>query len=326
LPPEALRLDPVTVGMLRMLGIRTIGSLLQLPRDNLAIRFGPAILERIDQAMGAVHEPLAFLEHHAPIRADMEFDGAIESLEAIHLALRQLIAQAVRELARRGLGARELRITFRPPYTPPVEKVVQLTRPCRDGSALFNLLRCALETLETDEGFIAANLFVSRTERLSDEQPALMGDGKERDAAELDHLVERLHARLDRVVEWPELVESHLPEGSFRCRDAAATMDAPATCGTAAVFRPLCLLPQPRAIKVIVMPSESRDGQPVSFTDQGEVHRLVHVVGPERITGQWWNRRWKTRDYFDVLDAMGNRYWLFRVAGTGMWFVHGMFE
>ena len=52
----------------------------------------------------------------------MEFDGAIESLEAIHLILRQLIADVARQLACRGLGARELRLTFQPPYASPVEE------------------------------------------------------------------------------------------------------------------------------------------------------------------------------------------------------------
>ncbi len=96
LPPQALRLDPMTVEMLAALGIRSIGSLLKLPRDDLAVRFGRVILQRIDQAIGAVHEPLVFLEYHAPILANVEFDGAIESLQAIHLALRQLVAEVAR--------------------------------------------------------------------------------------------------------------------------------------------------------------------------------------------------------------------------------------
>ncbi|MGD0541708.1 MAG: DNA polymerase Y family protein [Tepidisphaeraceae bacterium] len=324
LPPEAMRLDRMTVEMLAALGIRSIGSLLKLPRDDLAVRFGRVILQRIDQATGAVHEPLTFLEYHAPILANVEFDGAIESLQTIHLALRQLVAEVARQLAGRGLGARELRMTFRPPYAPIVEKVVGLARPSRDESALFNLLCCATEAVETREGFIAAGLSATRIERLGDEQPALIGGEEERNAAELDHLLERLRARLEGAVQWAELVESHVPEQSFRCRENPVVSDVRA--GGAAVFRPICLLPAPRAIRVIVMPSDSRDGLPISFTDQGEVHRLAHVFGPERITGQWWNGRWKTRDYFDVLDAMGNRYWLFRVADTGRWFMHGVFE
>ena len=33
-----------------------------------------------------------------------------------------------------------------------------------------------------------------------------------------------------------------------------------------------------------------------------------------------------TRDYFDVEDAEGKRFWLFRVNETGKWYVHGMFS
>jgi protein ImuB len=199
-------------------------------------------------------------------------------------------------------------------------------RPCRNESALFKLICCALENLDARDGFVAASLSVTHTQRLGDEQAALIGENEDRDAAELDHLVERLRARLDRAVEWGELVESNLPESASRSRDNAITKDAHGPRDAVDLLRPLRLLREPRAIKVIVRPSESREGQPVSFTDCGEVHRLEHVLAPERITGQWWNGRWKIRDYFDVLDTAGNRYWIFRVAQSGRWFLHGIFE
>ncbi|HWE98118.1 MAG TPA: DNA polymerase Y family protein [Tepidisphaeraceae bacterium] len=324
LPPEALRLDGETVSVLSALGVRTIGSLLQLPRNEFAVRFGPGILTRIDQATGAVHEPLTHLVHRSPIRATLEFEGVVESLDAIQFAVQELTRQVAGQLAARGLGARALRLTFRQPYASPVERMVRLVRPCRNESALVKLICCAMENLEAGEGFVAASLAVSAAERLGDEQPALIGGEEERDAAELDHLVERLRARLDHGMVWGELVESNLPELASRSRDSAGTVAAAPV--TAHLFRPLRLLRQPRSIKAIVRPSESRDGEPVSFTDCGEVRRLDHVRGPERITGQWWNGRWKTRDYFDVLDAAGGRYWIFRVAQTGLWFLHGMFE
>jgi protein ImuB len=326
LPSEALRLESKTVSVLSALGVRTIGSLLQLPRSDLALRFGPTILTRINQATGAVSEPLTYLAHRSPIRVTLEFEGAIESLDAIHFAVQELTSQVAAQLAARGQGARELRLTFRQPYASPVEKVIQLMRPCRNESALMKLICCAIENLEASEGFVAATLAVVTAERLGDEQAALIGGEEERTAAELDHLVERLRARLDRGVEWGELVESNLPENASRYRDTAGKADVPAARGAVDLLRPLRLLREPRPIKTIVRPSESRDGEPISFTDYGEVHRLDHIRGPERITGQWWNGRWKTRDYFDVLDAAGDRYWIFRVAQTGRWFLHGIFE
>jgi protein ImuB len=74
-------------------------------------------------------------------------------------------------------------------------------------------------------------------------------------------------------------------------------------------------------------PSPHRDGPPLSFTCAGgRVHRVVHCTGPERIAGLWWEGHTKTRDYFDVEDSTGRRFWLFRVLETGRWFVHGVFE
>jgi protein ImuB len=169
-------------------------------------------------------------------------------------------------------------------------------------------------------------LAVKAAERLGDEQAALIGGEAERDAAEVDHLVERLRARLNRGVEWGELLESNLPENTSRRRDTPGKEIASGPRAAVDVLRPLRLLAQPRSVNAIVRPSESHDGQPVSFTDGRAVHRLDHIRGPERITGQWWTGRWKTRDYFDVLDIAGGRYWIFRVAQTGRWFLHGIFE
>jgi protein ImuB len=330
LPPEALRLDTGTVELLASLGIRTIGELLRLDRPDLAVRFGAGILQRIDQAMDMVPEPLVFLQHRTPIHAVLEFDGAVESLEVIHLAVRQLVEQVVALLAARGLGARELRLVFQCPYASAVEKNIQLTRPSRSEPAIFNLLRCALDAVSLDDGATAIELHAVVTQRLGDEQSALIGGEEQENAAELEHLVERLRTRLggdvNGGVNWVELLESHIPERAFRCRDQAVAMKVASPHASIGQFRPLSLLPRPRPIKVIVTPSECLDGQPISFTDCGSVHRLHHVRGPERMTGEWWTGQHKTRDYFDALDTTGNRYWLFRVPETRRWYLHGKFE
>jgi protein ImuB len=257
----------------------------------------------------------------------------MESLDAVHLAVRELTRQIAAQLTTRGLGAREFRLTFRQPYAPAIEKTVRLMRPSRNEPAMLKLICCAIENLEIVEGFVAVTMAVKSSEPLGDEQAALIGGERERDAAELDHLVERLRARLDRggsergrSVEWGELVESNLPELVWRSRDAATKNNTSSGKHAVDLLRPLRLLRQPRCIRVMVRPSESLDGAPISFTDRGDVHRLTHIRPPERITGQWWNGRWKIRDYFDVLDAQGDRYWIFRVVQTGRWFLHGIFE
>ena len=52
LPVESLRLPPETVALLHQLGLYQIGQVEALPREELTARFGPRLLERLDQAAG----------------------------------------------------------------------------------------------------------------------------------------------------------------------------------------------------------------------------------------------------------------------------------
>ena len=90
--------------------------------------------------------------------------------------------------------------------------------------------------------------------------------------------------------------------------------------------RPLHLLRAPIVVRVMVTPSEDAEGRPAAFMHEGIVRRVSHAVGPERIAGRWWDGHDKTRDYFDIADATGRRFWIFRVRQTGKWYLHGIFE
>ncbi|MDB5296398.1 MAG: polymerase, partial [Phycisphaerales bacterium] len=67
------------------------------------------------------------------------------------------------------------------------------------------------------------------------------------------------------------------------------------------------------------------DGPPAVFAYRGEARRVTHCDGPERIAGVWWDGHDKTRDYYEVEDEAGRRFWIFRVVRTGRWFLHGEF-
>jgi protein ImuB len=159
---------------------------------------------------------------------------------------------------------------------------------------------------------------------------------------ELARLTERLRIRLGPDSLRPvQSVESHIPERAYRVQGSEvrvqegarttktsrkSAVPEPYTLNPEPSPRPLHLLPTPREIRVIVRPSEDRDGAPVAFDHDGQHHRIVHAVGPERINGAWWTGHHKTRDYFDVEDESGRRWWLFRVFQTSRWYLHGTFE
>jgi protein ImuB len=332
LPVLALRLESHLIESLHHLGLETIGQLLRLPRELLPARFGQVLTLRLDQLLGHVPEPLVPLEHVAMIRARMDFDGAVDSLEAVWIVFKKLIGQIVQELLRRGRGAREIELSFYRAYAQTIRTTVRLSRPSRDPVNLFNLLRCAFETIETDEGFLGIQLAVTSSQRISEEQIGLLGAEEFAGEIELSHLIERLCVRLgEEAVAQPELVESYMPERAFlyhgfstRAGSAtAARVENPCYLET---LRPLHLLRRPVEIRVMVTPSDDREGLPVLFNHDADVHRIVHTVGPERIAGEWWQGHHKTRDYFDVEDEAGKRFWIFRVRESGKWFLHGEFE
>ena len=326
-PPEALRLDTATAAILDGLGIETIGQLIDLPREALPARFGTALLQRVDQALGRIAEPLTPLPHRSPIQARMEFEAAIDSPEILGLALKELLGTILTQLTRYGCGARCLEVEFRCAYRPTLLKTILLSRPTRNAKNLLNLLRCMLETVYSDEGFTAIRLSASLFERLTDEQSTLHEDAEHIREIELGHLLERLQIRLGpEGVTRAELVESHLPEKACRSFDHSSLIRHSDFVIRHSPPRPLHLLTKPREVQAISAPSHEGHGSPLSFTCAGSVHRITHAIGPERIAGIWWEGHDKTRDYFDAQDQTGRRFWLFRVPQTGKWFMHGRFE
>jgi protein ImuB len=252
-----------------------------------------------------------------------------------------------------------------------VHKSVKLSRPSRDPVQIFNLLRCATENLEAGEGFWAMKLAVPVHEPVSAEQIALLEGESYAGQIELDRLVERLCVRVgEQAIVQPQPQESYVPERGWSAssyhgpparaqsvrtsratqltrprgsrtgqrpvvrgnRSMAAVLDTPVV--QSPRTRPMHLLPTPVPIRVIAEPSDESEGRPSQFTHEGKVHRVVHAVGPERIAGEWWRGHYKTRDYYDVEDTAGERFWIFRVirrekAGehlSATWYVHGWFE
>jgi protein ImuB len=345
LPPAALRIDPATADALRTVGIDTITQLMALPRDLLPARFGRDLLMRLDQATGRLPEPLVLLAPPAPVAAAMAFDGAVQSLEPIWIVLRELLGRVAVDLNRRGCGATSLRVTFRCEGEPPVVRDVQLCRPTRDVTTLFGLLRCATEDARARDGFTAVELAVPALERVADAQARLIGRDPHDAAVETARLVERLRVRWSHgAVGAVAGVESHLPERAWTTvaplssrlagpggRGARGAVAAPLNGDDddgviRAASVPLHLLPTPAEVRAIVLPSEDDcNARPAAITIGGTMQGLAHAAGPHRVAGVWWTGHDKTRDYFDVVDHAGRRFWVFRALPSRRWFLHGAF-
>jgi protein ImuB len=345
LPVRALRLDDATSLMLNRLGLKTIGSITELPRAALARRFrgNPAkavteLLERLDQTLGRREEPISPLTPLPEWQVKQAFMEPAQHLEQVELALTALVDDLCLVLAEGERGARRLRLdAYRVDGT--VQSLrIGLTRPSRDKAHMLRLFNEKLAGLDAGFGFDLLTLSALESERL---MPAQVGDLRQEEAHSTALLMDRLAARLGPgAVLRLRHNASHLPERAQTVTtQSGRTLDTSELgwnhCPTTTAPRPLRLLPRPEPVDVL---SAVPEGAPRTFRWRRVEHRVVRAEGPERIANEWWTQADdRTRDYYRVEVTGGSRFWLFRrglYAVPGVrpgeselpdWFLHGFF-
>jgi protein ImuB len=93
------------------------------------------------------------------------------------------------------------------------------------------------------------------------------------------------------------------------------------------------LLHSPEPVEHVMAPLP--DGAPARFKWRGRAYKVAAADGPERLYGEWWRHAREqaaVRDYFQVEDETGARFWLFRrgdgedpETGDLSWYMHGIF-
>ncbi|AGH51526.1 MAG: DNA polymerase Y family protein [Sphingobium sp.] len=329
LPIAALRLDAATVDSLRRLGVDTVGELAAMPRAPLTLRFGPEVGRRLDQAYGRTGEPFELVEAPELIRVRRAFAEPIGAPETLARYTGKLVVQLCEELEREGLGARRLDLLFTR-----VDNRIEAIRagtakPLRDVKRMTRLLCDKIETIAPGFGIELMTLTASIAEPLDYRSTATsLIDPATPDLSDLvDTLANRVaHGRLYRCAP----TQSEVPERSVaRIEPLAAPIgvswpnDWP---------RPSRLLDPPAPVEAMAL---LPDHPPASFTWGGVRRRVKRADGPERIFGEWWVRDGElsvVRDYFQVEDEAGERFWLFRRGdgedpntGDHRWYLHGIF-
>jgi protein ImuB len=330
LPIAALRLPAEMVAQLRRLGFARIGDLADQPRAPLALRFGPELHRRLDQALGKLAESIEPVRPPELLEARRMFAEPIGAPETLARYTGKLVVELCEVLAAKGLGARRLDLLFHR-----VDSQMQAIRigtaaPVRSAKRLTRLLCDRLETIDPGFGVEIMSLCATLTEPFETKQirTSLLSEAPETDISSLiDILANRVgEARLYRFAP----VASDVPERSV-CRVAAAApptgQDWPGQWP-----RPTRLLPTPEPIETVAL---LPDHPPVSFSWRGIRRRVKRADGPERVFGEWWKRDAElatVRDYFQVEDEAGERFWIFRAGdgedaatGSQRWFLHGIF-
>jgi protein ImuB len=306
-PVAVMGLAPEALALLASLGVRTLGSLLRLPRGGLARRFAqcsePGLLERLDQACGKAPEPREFFVPPARFAARLELPAPVLQAEHALFAARRLLAQMEGFLAARQAGVRAFTLGLLHDDLPATPVRVGLATPGRGAEHFARLLRERLGALVLKAPVEAIRLEAGALEELAEKNRQLFGG--QAGGEEWLRLVERLQARLGHAaVHGLDTHEDHRPERAFR--EVVLEVQSERKKEEQMINanpRPLWLLDPPRRLA------------------EGE---FTLLAGPERIEAGWWDGAEARRDYFIARTGAASLAWIYREREGG-WFLHGLF-
>jgi protein ImuB len=344
LPVSALRLAPNTLSMLAECGLRTVGQLQDLPRSSLPSRFGPQLLQRLDQATGAIDELLTPEVPPQPILASLRWDCPIHDAASIESVLHQLLERVLAELRSRQRATQELRVTWKTETGDSEPLIIRLLKPTTAADRLAELLSLRQERFPLVGGVTAITMEAIPSLR----NPARRNTLFEQDdtgEAEFSHLIERLSQRLGEEAvlrlrvqpdAQPELAATHgpwlsagrttesqrLPRSPARLKVPRLDEPSPLIGAARVATRPLHLLSPPEGI-----PGVHRNMRPPDrFRWRGQEYCVTDCSWPERIVTGWWREQSIQRDYYRIETDRGTRLWLFCDLKSQQWAVHGVYE
>ncbi|WP_354858862.1 Y-family DNA polymerase [Acetobacter fabarum] len=328
----SMRLDPETLATLRRLGLVRVGQLLDMPRAPLARRFGQALPDRLDQAMGRLPEPLSFRMAPQAFRASGTLVEPISTAPAIARALEKLGAELSDTLSRRGHGARQLQVQCMRVDGTLQSLQIGLSNASADPLRLNRLLAERIETLEPGFGIEAFTLSATETAPL--DAPANRDWlTPATDPAGLPALLDRLGGRVgiqsllrlhDGASQFPE------SEQVYTGCERVQRLEEYSPAGPHGP-RPARLLPVPAPLTVTAF---WPDGAPKAFRWKRATLTIRGLIGPERVWSDWWHdpQGGCARDYWVAETVEGERFWLFvahdgtdPAKGRAVWFLHGVF-
>lgn len=303
------------------MGINTIGALLAQPRAELAQRFGRALCERLDQALGRTADPRIWVVPPERFAANLELPAEVSQAGALLFAARRLLLQLCGFLQARSCGVQRfsLRLAHRDERATEIQ--IGLASPSRDAEHFTLLLRERLGATALPEAVRSMRLEAKDIQPLSGESQLLLaglGSGAGGEQGDWQRLIERLCARLGgEQVSGLTLAPEHRPERASLSLELSVSSNAgPGAKQLALGFgdRPLWLLPEPR---------------PLAELGAAPQHEgpLALIAGPERIESGWWDDVGIKRDYFVARTQALSYVWIYRERQpAGRWYLHGLFS
>lgn len=283
-------------------GVRTIGLLLELPRDAIAKRFGPETTRFLDRLIGEAADPRPAFCLPPRYAAKFGFDFELKQSEALLFPLKRMLREFAGFLRGHDVGVQSFSLVFEHREIQHSCIELGLSIPDRDPEKFLALVKEKLERTQLPAPTIGLQLIADQFSDPTTQQPDFFSNTLQTNE-ELAHTVDRLTARLGSTgVYGLKSVADHRPENSWSTAvhsEKRASLDFPA--------RPLWILPQPKPLQLSATPQIA--------------------AGPERIESGWWDAGDVRRDYYIARMSNGAELWVYRdLADNGQWYLHGFWS
>jgi len=337
LPVTALHVDHAIVTALKRAGLKTIRDVASRARSELSARFGAAFVFILEQVLGQADSPISPRRPLPDYIVERTFSEPVATADIIESAILSLAGTLEGILEGQGKGARTLEAVFF--RTDGVVRSISIETavPLKNAETVVRLFHERLDALadplDPGFGFDLIRLSAARVETLDPEVKSFHANGQ--DVHQISALIDRLSARFGagRILRF-HTQDTYIPESEgiavaaqrsiyeIPWEEVHETGEPPR--------RPVRMLARPEQIEVI---AEVPEGPPARFIWRRAMHLVVRSEGPERIAMEWWRQNdvELTRDYFQVEDKDGRRFWLYRdglysrETDFPTWYMHGLF-
>ena len=303
---ESLAPSPFLLDILKNWGIRTLGALTRLPREEIGQRLGLEALSLWDRAAGRSTKMLQLVQPPETFEESIDFEQRLETLEPLLFILRRFLESLSLRIESVYLLIAELRLMLTLEDEEKIVRILQIPAPTRDVDTLFGIAAQYLETLQTTAPVTSFHLEVIPSRPAGHQFDLFQGGLK--DPNRFFQTLARLAALVgNEKVGIPQRIDTHQPDSLQMLmpelgwsRKNVKKSGRPKTGPGLRRYRP-----------GIAARVELNDGKPVLMQSSLVSGRIMEARGPWKLSGNWWDRtRWETKEWDIALDNGG----LYRIA------------
>jgi protein ImuB len=293
LPISALHLELDHYETFALWGIRALGDLAELPKEELISRLGQQSLTWLSLARGVANHTFQPMEEKFQLQEHIEFETHIEQLDSLLFIGANMINNLVSRASTRALSLANLSIEMKLEESRAYHRVIRPAIPSNDRKFLLKLLQLEIAAYPPQAAVVSLTLTAEAGQHSKVQLGLFAPPAPE--PSRLDVTLARLKAMVgsDRAGS-PVLHDSHRP-GSFEIQDFS--LNAPiSTHPQSSPRASLRRMRPPHTLRVQI-----NTQRPATFRDGNDRYEVQVAYGPWQSSGCWWSvDKWDLEEW-DVM-------------------------